>query len=148
MWKKWSKWKILSISSLLLVLLNVCDIMFHCITTEILHWKQNWSFGFLGSPSQFLTSCCISGWPTHRCVAIVQLSLFNSGYTLLRGQMSFPSFPSCHLPSKHPTSQRTAQTVQSAENIFNWLNRDRRKTNADIKEEASGTEKAFQWLLH
>lgn len=50
-------------------------------------------------------------WLTNpRCVVVVQLSLFNSGYQVLKEQIS--SSPSHHLSSKHLASQRAGQPLK------------------------------------
>lgn len=104
-------------------------------TTKILLWKQNlfWFFS-AGEPFPIL-SIVLHLWLTNtRCVAVVQLSLFNSGYLLLKEQISYP-------PTISPLNITENWPTIKAANGLNWLSLDHRKTKAGTKEEASGTEK-------
>lgn len=104
-----------------------------CTLLKILHWKQNWFCFFNPLP---LLNILLHLWLTFpTCVVVVQLSLFNSGYLLLKEQIS--SSPSHHLSSKHH------RELDGLNNGLNWLSLDHRKTKAGTKEEASGTEKGF-----
>lgn len=100
-------------------------------------------FGFLppGEPFQLL-NILQHLWLTNlRCVVIVQLSLFNRGYLLLKEQVSFLPLPPS--PFQTPNVTQNWPTVKAAENGLNWLSLYHRKTKAGTKEEAPGTEKGF-----
>jgi len=67
---------------------------------------------FLGEPLPVLNMLLHLWFTNPRVCIIVQLSLFNSGYLLLKGQISLS--PNQHLPFKHLTSQRTAQNIKTS----------------------------------